>query len=242
MDPESDAFGQALREYHDGGEAYEIVERDDGYVDANPVEMYFRPYGEWNAGERKAIERAEGRVLDVGCGAGRHALYLQERGYDVVGLDLSPGALNVAEERGLEETARMAVTDLADYDGEPFDTVLMFGNNFGLVGTRERAPEVLSALSAATTDGAVIFAESMDPYATDDPGHLEYHERNEERGRMAGAIRMRVRYKHAATDWYDYLLVSREEMESVVEGTGWRVREFVEGDAGPGYVGVLEKA
>lgn len=177
----------------------------------------------------------------MGCGAGRHALYLQRRGYDVVGLDLSPGAIEVAGERGLEETAHMAVTDLADYDGEPFETVCLFGNNFGLVGTHERAPAILGAIDAATTDDATILAESMDPRATDDSDHLAYHERNEERGRLPGALRIRIRYKTATTGWYDYLLVSQDGMESVISETGWHVEAFIDGSEGPAYVGVLQK-
>lgn len=242
MDSDADAFGTALREYHEGGESYEIVERDDGYIDANPIELYFTGYGDWNKRIHEALEYVEGRVLDVGCGAGRHALYLQEEGYDVVGIDLSPGALEVADNRGLEATEQLAVTDLNAYDGEPFDTVLMFGNNFGLTGTRERAPAVLEAIASSTSGEAIILAESMDPRATDEPAHLAYHERNEEQGRLPGALRLRVRYKKSTTDWYDYLLVSEGEMEALVEGTNWRVEEFVDGTGGPAYVGVLRKA
>jgi hypothetical protein len=56
-----------------------------------------------------------------------------------------------------------------------------------------------------------------------DPDHLAYLAANRARGRMSGQIRLRVRYKHYATPWCDYLMVSPEEMEALVEGTGWRV-------------------
>lgn len=234
----ADAFGEAIRAHHENGEAYEIRERDDGHIEAHAMDVYFRSIDEWLPSEQETIGRARGRVLDVGCGAGRHALYLQERGHEVVGLDVSPGALAVAEERGLERTMERDVADLVEYDGEPFETIVMFGNNFGLVGTADRTPVVLDALSSATTEDAVLLAGSMDPHRTNDPDHLAYHERNVDRGRLPGALRLRVRYKLARSDWFDYLLASPDEMRSVVEGTDWAVQEIHQ-DELPFYVGVL---
>lgn len=242
MDADEDAYGRALRDCHEIGEGFEIVERDDGFVSpSGGPASYFAGPDEWPDAEREAVARAEGRVLDVGCGAGRHALYLQDRGHDVVGIDSSPGAVFVARERGVE---RVEERDVADVDSleSTFDTVLLMGNNFGLVGTRDRAPNVLGGLADVTADGGRIIAESMDPHATDDPEHLAYHERNREHGRLPGALRIRVRYKTAATDWFEYLLVSPEEMRTVVADTPWRVADVVEiGNDRGSYVAVLER-
>lgn len=240
METGDDAFGRALRAQLDGEQAYEVTERDDGHVDAIPVATYFSAYDEWPPYVREAVDRVEGRVLDLGCGAGRHALHLQERGHDVLGVDVSPGAVAVCEERGLEWTAQADVVDLDQLD-ETFDAVLMLGNNFGLLGTSERAPTVLRALDAVTASDAVVFAESIDPHDTEDPAHLAYHEHNRERGRLPGAVRIRVRFRQQATDWLDYLHASPSEMEDVVAESAWSVRETFAGD-GPGYVGVLEKS
>lgn len=122
-------------------------------------------------------------MLDVGCGAGRHALYAQEHGHDVVGIDVSPGAVAVSRDRGVEDVRECDVADVAAaFDADSFETVLMLGTNFGLVGTAETAPGVLDGLATVTTDDAQILAESRDPHQTDDPYHLDYHERNRERG------------------------------------------------------------
>lgn len=242
MDPEKDAYGHAMRAHHEGEESFEIVERNDGYVGpGGGPGTYFSEYDDWSAHVREAIDRARGRVLDVGCGAGRHALYLQEQGHDVVGIDASPGAVAVCDERGVERAEVIDVADVTDLDGA-FDTVVMFGNNFGLVGTADRAPAVLRDLAEVTTPDARILAESMDPTATDEEAHLEYHERNRGRGRLPGALRIRVRFKKHATDWFDYLLAAPEEMRDLVGETPWELREVVEGEGNRGvYVGVLEK-
>lgn len=241
MQFEPDAFGVALRDYLRDGEGFMLTERDDGDVrPSGGPEMYFAPYEEWTDREQTAVERVRGRVLDVGCGAGRHALHLQAKDHEVVGIDTSPGALAVCRERGVERVERCDVADADSLDGA-FDTVLMLGNNFGLVGSRDRAPTVLGALDAVTASDAIILAESMDPRDTDDEFHLAYHERNRERGRLPGRVRIRVRYKRHATDWFDYLHVSPEEMREVVEPTAWTVTEVVDGEDA-GFVGVLEKA
>ena len=71
--------------------AGESVERDDDFIAANRGPLnYFEPYRRWPSHQRLALRLARGRVLDVGCGAGRVALHLQERGLDVVAVDISP--------------------------------------------------------------------------------------------------------------------------------------------------------
>jgi len=119
-----------------------------------------------------------------------------------------------------------------------FDTLLMLGNNFGLVGTRERATAVLSALAAVANDGAVLYAQSADPRATDDEDHLRYHERNRRRNRLPGALHIRVRYRQYVTPWFDYLLASPGEMRELVAETPWTLEAVVGDDDGD--VGVLE--
>ena len=47
--------------------------------------------------EQKALQFSKGKILDVGCGAGSHALYLQEKGFDVTAIDISEKALEVAK-------------------------------------------------------------------------------------------------------------------------------------------------
>lgn len=179
------------------------------------------------------------RVLDIGCGAGRHALYLQERGHEVVAIDVSPNAVQVSRDRGLSDVRKLGIESVTGLEG-PFDTILMLGNNFGLVGTRETAPARLEDLASIAAPGATLLAESRDPYATDDPAHLDYHDRNENRGRLGGALRIRVRYRRYATPWFDYLLASPDEMASILEGRSWRLSERIDDpEESAEYIGVL---
>jgi SAM-dependent methyltransferase len=178
-------------------------------------------------------------VLDVGCGAGRVALHLQDRGHEVVGIDLSPLAVEVTRRRGVRDARELAVTRVSRELGR-FDTIVMFGNNFGLMGSRRRAPWLLRRFRSIANEGARILAESVNPYKTDNPEHLAYHERNRKRGRMAGQLRIRIRHHEYRTPWFDYLLASPEEMAELAEGTGWELRRVID-EGEHVYVGVLER-
>lgn len=236
---EQDAMGRAMWDHLHDRPAFEIIERDDGFFDVTGgPQAYFAPYDQWRTHEREAMRFARGRVLDIGCGAGRHAIYLQEQGLDVLGIDVSPMAIQVAKARGLKRAEVMSVTALSSRLGT-FDTLLALGNNFGLLASRARARWLLRRLARMTTDGGRFIAETRDVYKTHSPEHLEYHAFNRRRGRMSGQVRIRVRYKKYATPWFDYLMVSKEELRDLLSGTPWRVHRFL--DSADTYIAVLER-
>jgi len=218
LSPEQDAFGHALLDYLEGRGGVELIERSDGYLDVSAdAEVYFAEPTQLQA---NIAERAVGRVLDVGCGAGRYALFLQQRGREVVAIDASPLAVEVCRRRGLRDV-RLLTLEQIDATLGRFDTVLMLGNNFGLTGSRRAAKRFLKRLRQVVTPGARILAQTLDPYQSENPDHLVYQAHNRSKGRMSGQIRMRVRYRAYRTPWFDYLFVSREELEEIVHDTGW---------------------
>lgn len=235
-----DAYGRLMLDWYEGRSAAEMVERDDGFLQANrgPLQ-YFQPVRRWGQPERRAMRLVRGRVLDVGCGPGRVALHLQARGHEVVGIDNSPLAVRVARARGVRDARVLSLEDVGP-DLGLFQTVVMFGNNFGLLHSGHAAPRLLRRLGRVTTEDARILASSLDVYRTDNPVHLAYHRRNRARGRMAGQVRLRVRHLQYSTPWFDYLMVSPEEMAELATAGGWRLERTI-GD-GPTYVGVLVKA
>ncbi len=237
---QQDAFGHEIYDYFTKKRGYEIVERDDGYFDLSTgPRPYFNEYPEWQLHEKQAMKYVQGRVLDIGCGAGRHSLYLQKRGFDVLGIDNSPKAVRVCRMRGLRKTRLLSVTGITARLGK-FDTIIMFGNNFGLFGSFERARWLLKRFYNSTSEQGRIIAESRDPYNTNLPEHLRYHQRNRNKGRMSGQIRIRVRYQHYATPWFDYLMVSQTEINKILRGTGWMVKKFLTSRSAM-YIAFIEK-
>jgi SAM-dependent methyltransferase len=238
----TDAYGHQLQAFYDGTATYEIIERDDGLIDvAEGAWIYLGCYADWPAMEREAMRYVRGSVLDIGCGAGRHALYLQACGCDVLGIDSSPGAIGVSRARGLKKARVLAFEAAASLTPRRFDTFLMLGNNFGLCGGWRKARRLLRALQRIAAPDARIIAQSTDPYRTTDPVHLAYQARNRRRGRMGGQNRIRVRYREHVGPWFDYLLASREEMRAIVDGTGWGVRRFITARTAQ-YIAVLQRA
>jgi SAM-dependent methyltransferase len=237
-----DAYGRLVLDHLEGRPAVEIVERDDGAIAAGAgPETYFAPVRRWPSCERSALRLVRGRVLDVGVGAGRVALELQRRGHEVVGIDVSPLAVEVARRRGVQEAHLLPFERIGDSLGR-FDSVVMFGNNFGLFGGPKRARTLLRRLRRLTNDGARILGSSVDVYDTEDPDNLAYHELNRRRGRMPGELRLRVRHRRYCSPWFDYLIVSRNEMAALAEAGGWRLARTLDEPGKPLYVGVLEKA
>jgi SAM-dependent methyltransferase len=241
MKANQDAYGREIWDHLKGEESFEVVEREDGFIGlSGGAPSYFAEYKDWPEIQQRAMKYARGRVLDIGCGAGRHSLYLQQQGLDVTGIDNSPLAVKVCRERGLNKVHHLSISQVHKFKPDSFDSILMLGNNFGLFGSFKGAKSILNKLYRITAAEALIIAESADPYQTEDPVHLQYHEYNHQRGRMGGQVRIRVRYRQYVGKWFDYLLVSKEEMREILNDSGWRIKEFIDFES-PAYIAVIEK-
>jgi SAM-dependent methyltransferase len=236
---EEDAFGQKLWAVFNGREVFEICERDDRYIDAMKMTGYFAGYEDWDPAEQKAMQFVKGKVLDIGCGAGRHSLYLQKKGFNVLGIDISPLALKVCRLRGLKRVKLVSIENVR-FKPDSFGTIMMMGNNFGLFGNVKKAKSLLKRFHEMTSRDALIIASTRDPYKTDNPAHLRYHKLNRKRGRMSGQVRIRSRFEKYIGRWFDYLMVSKDEMKYVLSKTGWEVTEFLDSEK-PFYIAIIKK-
>ncbi|WP_250032086.1 class I SAM-dependent methyltransferase [Paractinoplanes maris] len=251
--PIGDVFGEMIRDAYAvrtgvgprplaGGRVprpvIEIIERDDGLINGAPADHYLAEPGEWQPHDHRALRLCRGHVLDIGVGAGRTAVELQRRGMAVTGLDTSAGAIEIARRRGLRDTVLNTVDAYSSADAR-YDTFLLLGNNLGLIENAERAPVFLDALARLANPGARIIAQGTDPYGTTDPVHVGYHRRNRERGRLGGQLRLRLRYRLLATDWFDYLNCSPAELKELLAGTRWRLTAIDDTDR-PYYLAVME--
>lgn len=185
--------GLALEAYLAGdAEAELVLLRDDGEAGRIPVSLFFRPPAAFTALENAALERCRGLVLDVGAGSGLHSLVLQERGFRVTAIDVSPHAVAVMSRRGVTDVRE---ADLFELEGGPFDTLLMLGHGIGMVETTAGLDRFLARAPALLAKDGQILVDSLDVRRTADPKNLAYQEANRRAGRYIGEIRMRFEFR-----------------------------------------------
>lgn len=99
----NDLFGQAILDYQLGNYTEDLkTETSISEEDDLPLPYLFRNYNEMPPIEQKALQVAYGSVLDVGCGAGSHTLYLQnERSLTITAIDLSAKSIETCKLRGV---------------------------------------------------------------------------------------------------------------------------------------------
>lgn len=227
LDPKDNAFGQALLARLEGRPGVAVIERDDGFIEADGSD-YFAPLSDDDELWRWTRPRIGAHVVDVGAGAGRASVVLQGDGIPVTALDVSPGAIEVCRRRGIADAFLGTVEDLAATGSTSFDTFVCLGANLGLVGRGDRARAFLDAIRRLGGDDVRLLGTILNPYVTDVPAHLAYHEANRGAGRPAGAVRIRVRHRSAATPWFELVWASPEELEDNVATFGWGVVDVLE--------------
>lgn len=155
-----DVFGTALLEYQNGIHTGDIVTFSSlDEEDTIPLPYLFRDFTGMPLIEQKALELCTGSILDIGCGAGSHSLYLQQNGFEVTALDSSIGAIGTCRLRGIENRVH---TDILHFKDRKFDTLLMLMNGIGVVGNLENLSSFLKHLKTIIKPGGQILLDSSD--------------------------------------------------------------------------------
>lgn len=155
-----DILGNALLDYQQGthtGDIRTYSSLDE--ADTLPLPYMFRSFSEMPDIEQKALQSCLGKVLDIGCGAGSHALHLQQKGLDVTGLDSSPGAIKVCRQRGLKNLVQ---EHILNYTGQTYDTLLLLMNGIGLAENLTGLEVFFTKLKSLLNPGGQILLDSSD--------------------------------------------------------------------------------
>jgi SAM-dependent methyltransferase len=210
-----DLHGQALLDYWRGDhDAVYILRRDDDIAyPPIPVRDWFYPEGLPEL-DRIAVNSCRGRVLELGAGAGSHALALQKLGLPVTAVDLSSLAVAIMRERGVQD-ARTG--DLYDVFAERYDTILIL-RNIGITGTLAGLERFLHHLPNLLNPGGRLITDSIDPREPTDAAYQAYQRRQIASGKYLGERTLRFEYKGLASDWFDWLHIDPETLEEQVYG------------------------
>lgn len=223
-------FGVALRAYFEGDAGAELTfRRDDGHEGCVPASHFFREPSAFTPIEKAALARAFGRVLDVGGGSGLHSLALQEGGFPVTAIDINSDAVEIMARRGVKE---VRCIDLFDYQGGPFDTLLLLGHGIGMVETIAGLDRFLEHAHRLVSATGQVLVNSMDVSATQDSRHLAYHEANRRKRGYIGEIRMRIEHQDLKGPYCGWLQVDSGTLGEHAMAAGWDCQVIITGEGG----------
>lgn len=211
MHQDKDIFGKAATAFYYHQDPTEIkVHSPDFEDDLIEVPYLFRDYSEMPPLEKKALNLCFGKVLDVGCSVGSHALYLQEtRNLEVFGIDISPGVIEIAKARGLQNALQK---DFFSFQTEKFDTILMLMNGSGIIGKLSNLDEFFNRAADLLKPGGKILMDSSDLsylYDADEDGGIWV---NPEDG-YYGELQFQISYKGEKSEVFNWLYIDFNSLE-----------------------------
>lgn len=195
---------------------------------------YFTPPEAWSPDWKQQLETLDGPVLDIGCGPGKHASWLQERGSEVVVIDVSPNAVRAARERGIDNACLMDMFNLA-VARDRFHSVIVIGTQLGLAGSIPGVRAFLSDLAIVTDERAVALVDNYDPAGLDPERFIGY--RPDPRPGMARrAVHFEYRRPVGGQEEREvgrtlsFVLFGPDRLRDAVVGTPWELADVYPGN------------
>ena len=220
-----DLIGQAILDFQKGNYTEDIITSTSiSNEDILPVPYLFRSYFEMPKLEQKALDLAYGKVLDVGCGAGSHSLYLQdEKGLEVKAIDISKGAIEASQKRGLQNAEVLNILD----ETETFDTILLLMNGTGVFQELNQVSKYLSHLKSLLNLNGQILVDSSDiVYMYDDEDNSNFSDNPS----YYGELEYYLSYKGEAEEPFKMLYMDFELLKNACEAIGLKCEMVIKGE------------
>ena len=212
----TDLLGKALLDYHKGKYTEDLITSTNiSEDDELPLPYLFRSFSEMPKLEQFALKKCRGTILDVGCGAGSHSLWLQENGFQVKAIDISAGAIEVARARGIQKTEQTHILAISE---EKFDTILLLMNGTGIFETVEKTNKYLQHLKSILNPNGQILIDSSDlqyMYDRNDDGSIWVPQE-----RYYGELEFTMSYKGETTPTFPWLYLHEALCKQLAEANG----------------------
>lgn len=219
----NDVLGEALYDYYTKRTRNKLwIHNKYGPKEEMPLPIYFRSEVELPELETVALQNCKGKVLDIGAGAGSHTLILQEKGFEVTALEISPKAAEVMKLRGVKSIIEK---DIFQFDKAAYDTLLLLMNGIGLTGNINKMKDFLQkAKNLITSEGQLIFDSSDVAYLYDAEFRLPEN--------YYGEILYQYEYKKQRTDWFTWLYIDKKKLSELAKEEGWQIEILYEDEFG----------
>lgn len=228
----TDVLGQAISDHYYNNNTSKLwIHNQYGSKEEMPVSIYFRQKNEIPFLEKLALDHCTGKILDIGAGAGSHALILQQHKKDITALEISGLACKVMNARGVKKIIEQNIWLHQQYT---YDTLLLLMNGIGITQTIDGFHRFLQhAATLLNKDGQLIFDSSDVTYLYEDgfpyPSAGYY-----------GEIDYQYQYKRKKTDWFKWLYIDKTTLSAIAEAEGWQY-EFLTEDENGQYLVKLKR-
>ena len=222
-----DLFGKAILDYQTNSSPENIITSTSiSEDDEMEVAYLFRSFDEMPAIEQKALQLANGKTLDIGCGAGSHSLYLQnERNINVHSIDISKNAIQACLLRGLKN---IRAIDVLDLENEKYDTILLLMNGTGIFETLEKSTIYLQKLKSLLNPYGQILIDSSDiiyMFDEDEDGGKWIPSDN-----YYGELTFSLQYKKEKEVDFPWLYMDYNTLQNAAIANGLQCQLVLEGD------------
>jgi len=223
-----DLFGKAIYDFQTNNSPENIItETSISEEDEMSVAYLFRSYNEMPKIEQKALQLANGSVLDIGCGAGSHSLSLQnDRNLNVTSIDISEKAIETCKLRGVKN---VKVQNILDFEGDKFDTIILLMNGIGIFGKLENCNQYLSKLKSLLNSGGQILLDSSDiiyMFDEDEDGGKWIPSNNN----YYGELIFNISYKGEKEDPFNWLYLDYNTLQNAAVANGLKCELILEGE------------
>ena len=227
LTPNKDPMGYAISDYYEKGKAGKLrVFSSQFDEDEIPVTQLFRTFDEMPELEQKALELAQGKILDCGAGSGCHALALQDMGKEVEAIDISPRSVEVMQKQGVKNAFCINLFD--ENYLQKFDTILMLMNGSGIIGKLENMGAFFAKMKQLLNPGGCIYMDSSD---------LRYLFEDEDGSFLVdlaagyyGEIDFQMQYTQVKGEPFDWLYIDFQTLSYYAQENGFKAEMIQEGE------------
>jgi len=220
-----DLFGKAILDFQTNNNPQALItETNISEPDEMDVAYLFRDFDQMPKIEQQALKLCSGKILDVGCGAGSHSLYLQQQNLDVFAIDISENAIVACHLRGIKNLSNINLLDVED----KFDTILLLMNGTGIFGTLNQTDLYLKKLKSLLNENGQILIDSSDLiYMFDD---------DEDGGKWIpsetyyGELEFTITYKNEKEDSFPWLYLDYNTLQNAAFANGLQCELVAEGE------------